>query len=94
MRWLGEISYSIYLVHWPVFTALALLVGAVHGTPLAAKGSKLEALALLGVALPAILGLATLTYRYIEVPSRRWLTRRMPSRLGAVAPVRIPAAAE
>ena len=94
MRWLGEISYSIYLVHWPVFIALALLVGAVHGTPLAAERSKLEALALLGIALPAILGLATLTYRYIEVPSRRWLTRRMPSRLGPVAPVRVPAAAD
>jgi peptidoglycan/LPS O-acetylase OafA/YrhL len=93
MRWLGEISYSIYLVHWPVFIALALLVGAVHGTPLAERPSKLEALALLGIALPVILGLATLTYRYVEVPSRRWLTRHMPRRLPA-APARIPAAAD
>jgi peptidoglycan/LPS O-acetylase OafA/YrhL len=87
MRWLGEISYSIYLVHWPVFIAVALIVGAAQGTRLAQTPSKLEALALLGAALPAILGLATLSYRYVEVPARRWLTRR----LGASGPVAAPA---
>jgi peptidoglycan/LPS O-acetylase OafA/YrhL len=89
MRWLGEISYSIYLLHWPVFIALALGVGAVHGTELTMTPSKLEALALLGIALPLILGLATLSYRFIEIPARRLLTRCLTRPLpasGAIAP--------
>jgi peptidoglycan/LPS O-acetylase OafA/YrhL len=94
MRWLGEISYSIYLVHWPVFIAMALIVGAAHGTELAKTPSKLEAMALLGVALPAILGLATLTYRYVEVPSRRWLTSRFAHPVCAAASAGAAAAAE
>jgi peptidoglycan/LPS O-acetylase OafA/YrhL len=89
MRWLGEISYSIYLVHWPVLVALALAVAAMHGTPVTKTPSKLEALALLPLAYALTLGLAALTYRWIEVPARHWLKRRFKTELAppAAAPV-------
>jgi peptidoglycan/LPS O-acetylase OafA/YrhL len=81
-----------------VFTAVALVVAAVHGTPLTMTPSKLEALALLALSLPIILGLATLSYRWIEVPARRLLNRRLvrplPAPEPAAAPAVIRAAAE
>jgi peptidoglycan/LPS O-acetylase OafA/YrhL len=75
MVWLGEVSYSIYLLQWPVLVAVALGVAAIHGTPVTKTPSKIEALLLLPIALGFILGLAGLTYRGIELPARRQLRR-------------------
>jgi len=71
-RWLGRVSYSLYLIHMPVITA----VNYGYRQPSSA------AAAIAAVALSAIA--AELMYRTIEAPSirlGRWLTRS-----GRVAP--------
>jgi peptidoglycan/LPS O-acetylase OafA/YrhL len=61
MTWVGLISYSVYLWHWPiiVFSAVAL-------------GGKLTAVETMGV-LAVIVAISTLSWRYVEQPFR---TRR------------------
>lgn len=65
LRWLGKISYSLYLWHWPVF----VLLGERDGKPLSPLLSA-------GLILLSIL-LATLTYYLVERPfiNARFLVR-------------------
>jgi peptidoglycan/LPS O-acetylase OafA/YrhL len=58
--WVGERSYGIYLIHWPVIVFLSDAPGEQPDGPLSV---------VLQVAL--ILGLAALSYRYLEQPIRR-----------------------
>jgi hypothetical protein len=69
VRWIGLISYSLYLWHWPVivFARLWLLL------PLT--------LPVDAVILAMSVGLAALAYRVAEVGGRRWL-ERWPTRRG------------
>jgi peptidoglycan/LPS O-acetylase OafA/YrhL len=55
---LGQISYSLYLWHWPVFVGYRLLNGGAM--------SALEAVLLVGLSI----GLATISWRFIEGPFR------------------------
>lgn len=78
MTWIGDISYSLYLVHWPV---LMLPVAA---------GAYMDHLPMWGrIALAlACVPLAWLLYTFVEVPGQRlaWLTTAGPRRtLGAAA---------
>jgi peptidoglycan/LPS O-acetylase OafA/YrhL len=79
MAFVGEISYSLYLVHWPIFT-IARYAGG-EGQPL----SLPYRLVLLVLCLPA----AYLLYRFVENPVRRsgWIAALRPSRtlLGALS---------
>lgn len=73
LRWLGRVSYSVYLWHWPVLVLPAAAIGA--ALPLRAR---------LGlVALSIALG--ALSWRLVEAPARRarWLSRRPMVTLGA-----------
>ena len=76
LYWLGEISYSIYLLHGPVMSislhAIPLL--ARHVSPLAS--SRL----ILAASLVIILGASHLTYHAIERPSRNLYYRLRKSR--------------
>lgn len=68
LRYLGEISYSIYLLHSPVMRALEMT--DLHGIPF-----------MLATFAITLVG-ATLTYKYIERPGvalARRLTRRTPT---------------
>jgi peptidoglycan/LPS O-acetylase OafA/YrhL len=68
LRFLGRISYSLYLVHWPIFYLCALL--AVTCRPFLSTqtwGNLMVTVTSLIVAL----GVAALSYRYIEAPSIR-----------------------
>lgn len=58
LRWLGRVSYSLYLIHLPVF----LLV--VYGLPGAATGVRLMLL------VPLSLLAAWFFHRFVETPSR------------------------
>ena len=75
----GDASYSLYLVHWPVF---AFLNNAYAGDPSFGKPSTEVLSACVGVAL--LLGFAL--HRWVEVPCRRTEVRS-PRRWVAVAVV-------
>ena len=71
--WIGLLSYSFYLWHWPVYVyANAISVDGIQ--PWEAAGWILLAL-----------GLAWLSWRFVELPFRekRWLAGRRPMLLGA-----------
>lgn len=61
-QWLGDCSYSLYLWHWPLVVALVYLQRV--GEPLAIA---------LGMLMTLVLG--RLSYRFVEIPARRQLTR-------------------
>src|SRR5207244_7449427 len=75
MRYVGRISYSVYLWHWPLFVFAPI---ALAGAPAAIQ---------VAVALAATFVLAGATYRWVEDPLRRGavLGRRPPLNLATAA---------
>ncbi len=71
LRYLGLISYGVYLWHWPVI---------VYMTP---QRMPVDGLALDAVRVATTLGVATLSYRLVEMPIRRGALR--PARAGGAA---------
>lgn len=70
---LGRISYSLYLVHVPVLIAY-------HARPLFQGGGVADFYAPFAISL----GLATLSYRFFEAPSRRFIRARFAGRAATV----------
>ncbi|MBU8809053.1 acyltransferase family protein [Mycolicibacterium goodii] len=64
--WLGAISYGVYLWHWPLF-------GILNGERTGLTGWSLVALRC-GVTI----GLAWLSWRFVEQPVRRWRPQHVP----------------
>jgi peptidoglycan/LPS O-acetylase OafA/YrhL len=64
MRWLGRVSFSLYLVHVPILIAVANVFGAGQWVPTVA------------VTLPVALVLAELFYRFVELPAHK-LSKRV-----------------
>lgn len=77
LTWLGDISYSLYLVHWPILMLPVAATGYMHSLPLWLRV----------VAATACVPLAWLLYRYVEQPGQRavWLTGARSRRTFAVA---------
>lgn len=66
LQWLGDRSFSVYLLHPVVINGLESLNPKLSGfAQLPATGQLLAALA---ITLPILLVAAHLTYRYIELP--------------------------
>jgi peptidoglycan/LPS O-acetylase OafA/YrhL len=64
LRWVGQRSYGIYLWHWPAFVLLsAAMPGWTNGELAVGLG---------GLALVGTLVAATLSYRFVEQPIRRF----------------------
>ncbi|MBD0271810.1 MAG: hypothetical protein ICV73_07760 [Acetobacteraceae bacterium] len=80
--WLGRVSFSIYLLRMPVLAALKRLL-PLHRSPLPPLGGALLRDA---VALAVVLAASALAYRLVGEPGRR-----LPSRLGLLAPRPTPA---
>jgi peptidoglycan/LPS O-acetylase OafA/YrhL len=78
VSWIGDISYSVYLLHFPLQLAIMMVLS--HW-PFAQRvqvfGSPLTFVAFMGIAM----GLGWLSHRYFEMPAqrflRRWLTQRL-----------------
>jgi peptidoglycan/LPS O-acetylase OafA/YrhL len=75
VRWIGQISYSLYLWHWPVITYYRQLTGD--------DLSLVETAGLVGVSIV----LAAISYYAIELPAQRLLRRMPPGRAVAVGAV-------
>lgn len=69
LRFLGEISYSVYLIHFPMLVLL-MLVSVWSGIPNQGQ-SPLQ----LAAFLVATLGASYLSWRFFEVPMQSWLNR-------------------
>ena len=76
VRYLGKISYSIYLTHMPV---LALLHRILPSWELGAL-PWLPTLAILAAHTVVILGVAAASYRWIEAPAREAIRNRLDLR--------------
>jgi peptidoglycan/LPS O-acetylase OafA/YrhL len=73
MVWLGLISYSLYLWHWPLFSLTRYYL---VGSP-----GPILSIALIG----ASTGLAALTWAFVEQPFRRGMDRRRVFAFGGAA---------
>ena len=76
LRWLGDISYSLYLVHWFVLFALVETVRRLPGLSLRQLPSIASLLAALSLIVVSV-ALAAVTHRVIDVRGRQWLRRRL-----------------
>jgi peptidoglycan/LPS O-acetylase OafA/YrhL len=78
---LGDITYSIYLIHMPVTIALLIALRALGYDDRWFLSSPLVLLAYLAV----IVAISVPCYRYFERPADRWLRRQLLVRPGLVA---------
>lgn len=70
MMYLGEISYSIYMVHWLVVTIIR------RGIPAAFPGAQPTSVFTIVGGVLATIALAAVVHRWVEVPGRRWLRKK------------------
>jgi peptidoglycan/LPS O-acetylase OafA/YrhL len=88
--WLGDISYSLYLLHWFLLFVTTEIARRLPGLDFA-NLPLAPSLALIAVLIAASLTLATLSFRFIEVTGRRWLRQRLDvGRPAAVMGVALP----
>ena len=69
IRWIGDISYAIYLIHFAVIWFLLNVFSLPGG------GSVGAALVWSTIVYPASIGYAYLSARFLERPVRRWAHR-------------------
>ena len=80
---LGDWSYSIYMVHIPImftFLAIQLVSPPAPKTALTAVHYGLQGPVTCLIYVLLVLAVSALTYRFVEVPARRWLNTRLPAK--------------
>lgn len=78
--WLGEISYSLYILHKPLWSLLnGPLWAALDNLSLALAHRPADNLALLLAFSALAVALAGLSFQYMERPLRRWIRQRWSS---------------
>jgi peptidoglycan/LPS O-acetylase OafA/YrhL len=86
--YVGEISYAIYIFHYPVLLTLRWLAGA-RLDALAASVSASEAPLIVLGAVVVVMVVAVVAHHLVEKPARnlarRWIDRHYPPDLGASA---------
>jgi peptidoglycan/LPS O-acetylase OafA/YrhL/lysophospholipase L1-like esterase len=73
LRWVGEVSYGLYLWHWPLYVVISHERTGLDGVPLFA------------VRLAATFAAATASFYLVERPIRRGRLQRWPARFTAPA---------
>jgi peptidoglycan/LPS O-acetylase OafA/YrhL/lysophospholipase L1-like esterase len=73
LRWVGEVSYGLYLWHWPLYVIISHERTGLDGVPL------------LAVRLAATFAAATASFYLVERPIRRGRLQRWPARFTAPA---------
>jgi len=68
IRWLGDVSYGVYLIHLVIITCLARLVSM-------PRGGADAAIVWLGVVVPLSILWGYLSARFVERPVRAWASR-------------------
>ena len=86
--WLGEISYSIYVVHFPIILVLRRVAERIAGPAGFASGMARWAMFL--VAMAVVIAAAALLFYGVEQPARRRL-RNLFGRMDASRPAGVPA---
>jgi peptidoglycan/LPS O-acetylase OafA/YrhL len=88
LKWIGDITYSTYLLHVPTQILLMTSMDLLGVSHAAIAGHVVFLLAFLA----GVVGLAWLTFRHFERPAQHWLRRRFGlSRPAGSAPDTIPA---
>lgn len=77
LKWLGDISFSIYLLHAPVELAFGTVLAWSNGGQ-APAFTGIHAAALVALLAGVTLLLGTLSYRYFERPCQAWLRGNRP----------------
>jgi peptidoglycan/LPS O-acetylase OafA/YrhL len=77
IRFAGNLTYSSYLLHFPLQLLLAIAVATTGILP------KLTSPAFLAAYLGITLGISALSYRYFELPAQQWLRQRTLKRATA-----------
>lgn len=65
---LGDISYSLYLLHFPIMVALLITASAMFGAAAIARAPVLAAVALVGATTVISLAASALVYAFVEKP--------------------------
>jgi len=73
LRWVGAVSYGLYLWHWPLYVVISHERTGLVGVPL------------LAVRLAATFATATVSFYLVERPIRRGRVQRWPARVTAPA---------
>jgi peptidoglycan/LPS O-acetylase OafA/YrhL len=84
LSWIGDISYSLYLIHFPLQLALMLIMA--HW-PLETRAPILGSSVVFVVFMTLASGLAWLSYTYFERPAQRFLRGWLSARLRLTAPI-------
>ncbi len=83
MQRLGDWSYSIYLIHFPVLISLMVLQDSLQGPPLREASLPPPTRPLIeawGIAVfwcVLTIAVAAVTHRLLEVPARKWIRQRL-----------------
>ena len=84
-RWLGRISYSFYLWHWLVLVAFTRLLFVLVRPEVLAPHFALVELGTVAVTIPVALGVAALSYAFVEKPFIAVGYRIVPSAISSRA---------
>ena len=78
-RWIGDSTYSIYLVHFPLIVTV-VIVDRLIGLPSATSSLFLAAY------VGAVLLIAVPTYRRFELPAQNWIRDRWRAKEATCSP--------
>jgi peptidoglycan/LPS O-acetylase OafA/YrhL len=84
--WLGDISYSLYLLHWFVLFVTTEIARRLPGLDFA-NLALIPSLFLITVLIAVSLAFATLSFHFIEVTGRHWLRQRLEAGRPLASPV-------